>query len=53
MRITLIALGSTGDILPYATLARALQDAGYRPTFVTSQDYRPLLDKLGLACRRC
>jgi len=51
MRLTFIALGSTGDILPYATLARALQDVGYRPTFVTSQDYQPLLDKMGVAGR--
>jgi UDP:flavonoid glycosyltransferase YjiC (YdhE family) len=50
-RIAFLALGSTGDILPYATLARALGDAGYRPTFVTSQDYEPLLSKLGLAGR--
>ncbi len=48
MQITFLALGSTGDILPYATLARALQDEGYRPTFVTSQDFEPLLSKLGL-----
>ena len=51
MRIIFLALGSTGDILPYATLARALQDAGYRPSFVTTEDYRPLLDKLGLPGR--
>jgi UDP:flavonoid glycosyltransferase YjiC (YdhE family) len=50
-RITFLALGSTGDILPYAALARALLDAGYHPTFVTTQDYRPLLDKLGLPGR--
>lgn len=48
MQITFLALGSTGDILPYATLARALQDEGYRPTFVTSQDFELLLTKLGL-----
>ncbi|MFN2224019.1 MAG: glycosyltransferase, partial [Candidatus Promineifilaceae bacterium] len=51
MIITFLALGSTGDILPYATLARALQDAGYRPVFVTSEDYRPLLDRLGVPGR--
>lgn len=51
MRVTFLALGSTGDILPYATLAKALKDAGYRPTFVTTEDYRPMLDRLGLAGR--
>jgi UDP:flavonoid glycosyltransferase YjiC (YdhE family) len=51
MIITFLALGSTGDILPYATLARACQDAGFRPVFVTTEDYRPLLDQLGLSSR--
>jgi UDP:flavonoid glycosyltransferase YjiC (YdhE family) len=51
MRIIFLALGSTGDILPYATLAKALQGVGYRPVFVTTENYRPLLDRMGLACR--
>jgi hypothetical protein len=51
MRITFLALGSIGDILPYATVARAMRDAGYQPTFVTTENYQPLLDGLGLAGR--
>jgi sterol 3beta-glucosyltransferase len=51
MRLTFIALGSTGDILPYATLARALQDVGYRPVFVTTENFQPLLDRLSLPGR--
>ncbi len=51
MRLTFIALGSTGDILPYATLAKALQDVGYRPVFVTTENFRPLLDRLSLSGR--
>lgn len=51
MQITFLALGSTGDILPYATLAKAMQGAGYSPVFVTTEDYQPLLDRMGLVGR--
>jgi UDP:flavonoid glycosyltransferase YjiC (YdhE family) len=51
MRLTFLALGSTGDILPMATLAKALSANGYRPTFVTTEDYQSLLEKMGLPGR--
>ena len=48
MRILFLALGSSGDILPYATLGARLLAAGHQVCFVTTQDYVPLLTGLGL-----
>ncbi len=49
MRITVMALGSQGDVFPYALLGRALQDAGHRVLFTTFQSFAPLVTGLGLA----
>lgn len=43
MRISILALGSTGDILPYAALGASLRSAGHEISFITSENFRPLL----------
>jgi len=48
MQATFLALGSTGDILPYATLGARLLAAGHQVCFVTTQDFEPLLSGFGL-----
>ena len=48
MRITILALGSVGDILPYAALGAGLQSAGHTVSFITSENFRPLLLENGL-----
>ena len=49
LHITIIALGSTGDILPYATLGHHLRSVGYEVLFVTSENYRSLISGLKLS----
>ena len=41
-RIALVALGSRGDVLPCATLGRALQGAGHEVRFATFEGFREL-----------
>ena len=48
MRITILALGSTGDILPYASLGAGLRCAGHAVSFITSENFRPLLIEKGI-----
>jgi UDP:flavonoid glycosyltransferase YjiC (YdhE family) len=48
MRITMLALGSRGDVLPYTTLGKALQAAGHRVRFATFENFRPLVVAHGL-----
>ncbi|MGD2156983.1 MAG: glycosyltransferase [Anaerolineales bacterium] len=48
MRIVIIALGSRGDVLPYATLGAGLKGAGHRVTFITSEDFTSLIRSKGL-----
>ena len=43
------ALGSTGDILPYAALGHHLKSAGYEVSFVSSENYRTLVSGLKLS----
>jgi sterol 3beta-glucosyltransferase len=48
MNILILALGSRGDVLPYASLGEALRLSGHRVRIVTFQFYQDLVDKAGL-----
>jgi len=48
MHISFIALGSHGDVQPYALLGKSLVAAGHRVSFITTENYTPLLDAYGL-----
>ena len=48
MHITILALGSTGDILPYAALGHHLKSVGYEILFVTSENYESLISGHGI-----
>ena len=45
MHITILALGSLGDIQPYATLGRALKAAGHQVRFITFENFNSLIAK--------
>lgn len=47
-RITILALGSRGDVQPYAALGRALKEVGYRVRLVSFQDFESLVREQGL-----
>ena len=47
-RITMMALGSRGDVQPYIALGRALTDAGYAVRVATFRAFAPLVRELGL-----
>jgi sterol 3beta-glucosyltransferase len=48
MHITILALGSRGDIQPYATLGRGLQAAGHQVLFVTAESFEATITAHGL-----
>jgi UDP:flavonoid glycosyltransferase YjiC (YdhE family) len=48
MPITILTLGSIGDILPYAFLGKALHAAGYRVRLVSAENYRSLATRYDL-----
>jgi sterol 3beta-glucosyltransferase len=48
MHITFLALGSRGDIQPYATLGKALRSEGYQVCFATAENFGPLVIAHGL-----
>ena len=48
MHITILALGSRGDVLPYTTLGRGLKVAGHQVRFVTFENFEPLVAAQGL-----
>lgn len=43
MHITILALGSSGDILPYAVLGRGLKAAGHQVRLITFENYSALV----------
>ena len=49
MRVTVVAIGSTGDVLPYLGVATALGAAGHSVRVATHAPYRPLVEAAG-AC---
>lgn len=48
MHITLLALGSRGDVQPYAVLGGGLKSAGHQVRFITFESYSSLIVELGL-----
>ena len=48
MHITILALGSTGDILPYTALGKGLKDNGYQVRFITFEGFKSIVEKLDL-----
>jgi UDP:flavonoid glycosyltransferase YjiC (YdhE family) len=47
-RILIIAIGSRGDVQPYAALGAALVQRGHRVRFATLENFEPLARRLGL-----
>jgi UDP:flavonoid glycosyltransferase YjiC (YdhE family) len=45
MHITIIALGSRGDVLPYAALGNGLKSAGHQVRFITFENFATLVAK--------
>lgn len=48
MKLTLIAIGSRGDVQPIVALGRGLSDAGYAVRVVTLRSFEPLVRGQGL-----
>jgi sterol 3beta-glucosyltransferase len=48
MHITMLALGSRGDVLPYTALGKGLKAAGHQVRFVTFENFEPLVAAQGL-----
>ena len=48
MRITIIALGSRGDIQPFVPLGKGLTDAGHSVRVATFEEFAPLIMSAGL-----
>lgn len=46
-KILLVALGSTGDVMPMCALAQGLKQAGYRPKLVTHLGFQALVEAYG------
>jgi len=43
MHITILALGSRGDVMPYITLGKGLKAVGHQVRFVTFENFEPLV----------
>ena len=43
MHITILALGSRGDVMPYTTLGKGLKAVGHHVRFVTFENFEPLV----------
>jgi UDP:flavonoid glycosyltransferase YjiC (YdhE family) len=48
MHLTIIALGSRGDVQPYTALGRGLRDAGYAVRVVSFENFEPMVRQQGL-----
>jgi UDP:flavonoid glycosyltransferase YjiC (YdhE family) len=48
MRIAILALGTRGDVQPYATLGLGLQRAGHEVRLVAFGQFRNLVESRGL-----
>ncbi|HOW66971.1 MAG TPA: glycosyltransferase [Candidatus Paceibacterota bacterium] len=49
MRITILTLGTRGDVQPYIALGLGLKQAGYSVTLGTSKDFGTMIESRGLA----
>jgi UDP:flavonoid glycosyltransferase YjiC (YdhE family) len=48
MHITILALGSHGDVLPFAVLGKGLSGAGHQVRLVTFQNFQAMVETRGL-----
>jgi UDP:flavonoid glycosyltransferase YjiC (YdhE family) len=48
MHITILALGSRGDVQPYAVLGKGLRAVGHQIRFITFESFEPLIRENGL-----
>lgn len=48
MHIIILAVGSRGDVQPYAVLGRGLKSAGHQVRFITFESFVSLIAELGL-----
>ncbi|NEQ25542.1 MAG: hypothetical protein F6K28_42070, partial [Microcoleus sp. SIO2G3] len=48
LHITILAVGSRGDVQPYCALALGLQRAGYRVRIATHYNFEEFVSQLGL-----
>jgi sterol 3beta-glucosyltransferase len=48
-KITMLAFGSMGDVIPYLALGIGLRTAGYRVHFVTHSRFAPMTSKYGIS----
>jgi sterol 3beta-glucosyltransferase len=48
MHITILALGSHGDVLPFAVLGKGLRDAGHQVRIATMENFRGMVESRGL-----
>ena len=48
MHITILALGSHGDVLPFAVLGKGLRDAGHQVRIATFESFRSMVETRGL-----
>jgi UDP:flavonoid glycosyltransferase YjiC (YdhE family) len=48
MHLTILALGSRGDVVPYINLGQALKAAGHQIRFITFENFEPLAVNQGL-----
>lgn len=51
MKVTIVSLGSRGDVQPYVALGRALIEAGHTAILVTSEEFRGFVTENGLEFR--
>ena len=51
MRILVVAVGSRGDVAPYAGLGQRLHAAGHEVTIATHQTFRGFVTDAGLGWR--
>ena len=49
MKVSIVALGTLGDVAPLTALGGALRRAGHTVRFATQNEYRPYVDQQGLS----
>jgi UDP:flavonoid glycosyltransferase YjiC (YdhE family) len=48
VRVCIVAIGSTGDVLPYLGLGRHLRSSGFQVTIATHRSFEPSVTDAGL-----
>jgi sterol 3beta-glucosyltransferase len=52
-RISILTVGTLGDVAPMVVLGRALADLGYAVSVAAPDNFRHLIEGMGLEARRC